>query len=119
MKIVFDLENQEEKSNSIIKRRTQNLTAIVFTFIFLEALIYDYCATFTSDNFVKKYIDKLDFISKWVLIPKFVSGSQFPTDSQSFEYLQRLKKERNDLMHFKNEYQIFVDNFFKEIRRKL
>lgn len=50
---------------------------------------------------MKKYVDKLDFLSKWVLIPKLITGKDFPTDSQAYELLVKLKKARNDLVHFK------------------
>jgi hypothetical protein len=50
---------------------------------------------------MKKYVDKLEFLSKWVVIPKIVTGKQFPTDSQAFELLGKLKKTRNDIVHFK------------------
>ena len=58
----------------IIKRFHQRDTTVVFLHLFLKAVIYDYGAINTSDSYMKKYIDKLEFLSKWVVIPKLVTG---------------------------------------------
>jgi hypothetical protein len=44
--------------------------AVVMTALFLEAYIFDYCARRESATFARKYVDQLDPIAKWVLIPR-------------------------------------------------
>ena len=93
--------DEHKRTNLIIKRFHHRDITVVFSHLFLEAIIYDYGAINTSDSYMKKYVDKLEFLSKWVVIPKIVTGKQFPTDSQAFELLGKLKKTRNDIVHFK------------------
>ncbi len=77
-------------------------TATIFAALCLEAFIYDFAAMAFSDTFVQKYLDKLDFVSKWVVIPKLVLGKDFPRDSQAFEYLVKLRTARHKLIHAKS-----------------
>lgn len=77
--------------------------SITFAAMCLEAFIYDYAATYFTDTYAKNYLQDIDFVSKWVVVPKLVTGKDFPTDSQAFEQLQKLRKERNDLVHYKSK----------------
>jgi hypothetical protein len=112
--------DNNEITQLMIKRYQCRDISVVFSHLFMEAVIYDYGATNTSDTYMKKYVDKLDFLAKWVVIPKLVTGCPFPTDSKAFELLSKLKKARNDLVHFKtrkradNEKTEGVDNIFSD-----
>ena len=97
----IECQDDEDRTWLVIRRFRCRDIVIVFSHLFMEAVIYDYGATNTSDSFMKKYVDKLDFLAKWVLIPRLVTGTSFPTDSQAFELMNKLKKARNDLVHFK------------------
>ena len=44
----------------------------MFSHLFLEATIYDYGAANLSDSYMKKYVEKLNFLSQWVVIPQLV-----------------------------------------------
>jgi len=96
-------EDNEQRTELILKRLSCRDTVIVFSHLFLEAVIFDYGATNFSDSYIKKYIDKLDILAKWVVIPRLVTGNPFPTDSQAYELLQKLVKARNGLVHFKTK----------------
>ena len=78
-------------------------SAVVFGAMCLEAFIYDYAAAHFSDTYVRNYLDGIDFVAKWVVVPKLVTGKYFPTDSQAFELLKKLCKERNELVHAKSK----------------
>lgn len=78
------------------------LITIVFSAMALESYIYDFAARHTSDTFVQKYLDKLDTVSKWVIIPQMVSGKEFPREGQAFQLLSKLVRERNFLVHYKS-----------------
>lgn len=76
--------------------------AVTFGTMCLEAFIYDYAAHNLTDTYVKNYLDKLDVVSKWVVVPKLITGNDFPRDSKAFEDLRMLIKTRNDFVHSKS-----------------
>lgn len=75
---------------------------IVFTWMSLESLIYDYAAMHFSDSYAQKYLEKLPTMSKLILIPQLVTGKPFPIDGQAYQYLDELKTSRNDLVHYQS-----------------
>ena len=80
-----------------------NMIATIFGALCLESFIYDYAAIHFSDTYTRNYLEKVGFISKWVIIPKLVTGKDFPTASQAFAMLKKLKKTRDDLVHAKSK----------------
>ncbi|MHB9093495.1 MAG: hypothetical protein ACYC21_02390, partial [Eubacteriales bacterium] len=96
-----------------------SITTIVFCALAVEAFIYDYGARNTSDTYIQKYVDKLDTISKWVVIPKLVTGKEFPKENQSFELLSRLVKNRNSLVHHKAVNVEFGSKDFEQKYKKV
>jgi hypothetical protein len=78
------------------------LVALVFAALAVEGYIYDYAARKLTDNFVESHLDKLDVVSKWVVIPKLVTRKDFPKDKQAFSLLKQLVQNRNYLAHNKS-----------------
>jgi hypothetical protein len=91
--------------------------AVLFGAMCLESFIYDYAARGFSDTYVKRYLDRLDLKAKWVVIPKLVTGKDFPTDSKAFQNLQRLVVERNKLAHHKSKPPMSEEEFEKMLRK--
>jgi hypothetical protein len=91
--IMSELEREVFKSVSIV---------IVFSAIAVESYIYDYAARNLSDAYVKKYLDKLDPISKWIIIPRLLTGKEMPRDHRWFELLNKLFQQRNRIVHQKS-----------------
>ena len=87
---------REEASNHVF-------VVVVFASMAVEAFIYDFAARNLSDSFVRKYLDKLNVVSKWVVIPKLVTGKEFPTDNNSFRLLKELISLRNSYVHSKSK----------------
>lgn len=84
-------------------KKTEHLIkAITFGAMCLEAFIYDYAAHNFTDTYVKKYLDKLDVVSKWVVITRLTTGKDFPRESKAFEDLRMVIKARNDFIHSKS-----------------
>lgn len=52
-------------------------------------------------DFVDSHLDKLDALSKWVVIPKIVTGKDFPKDGRAFDLLKQLIANRNYIVHSK------------------
>lgn len=99
---------------------------IVFAMISVEAHIYDYAARHFTDSFVKKYIDKLDPISKWVIVPKLITGKELPRGGEWFQLLKNLVRERNSIIHSKSSEGPYTTEDFhkysakqKEVRTEL
>ena len=40
--------------------------------LFLESYIFDYCARRESGTFARKYVDRLDPVAKWIIIPRLI-----------------------------------------------
>ncbi len=76
---------------------------IVFAAMCLEALIYDYGARNTSDNYFDRYLDHLSPVAKWVVVPQIITGDSINRDGQAFELLQKLFRKINELVHSKSE----------------
>lgn len=76
---------------------------VVFCALALEAFINDYAIKHFSRNYLKKYLDKLGLMSKWIVIPRLVTGSQLDAGSQQMEDLDWLVEQRNLLVHFKSQ----------------
>lgn len=78
------------------------IVACVFTALYFEALIYDYAASCLGDKYVLDHLDKLDFISKWVVIPRLTVGKEIDKSKSAFSSLKRLHRDRNSLVHLKS-----------------
>lgn len=89
----------------------------LFAAMCLESFIYDYAATNFTDTFVRKYLDKLDLVSKWVIVPKLVLGKEYPRYTQAFKYLRNIKKERDKLVHSKSRPELTNEERGKELAK--
>lgn len=101
----------EYHSLSPVKEKSEDycVIALVFAALAIEAYIYDYAAKKLTDNFVRLHLDKLDLVSKWVVIPKLVTGKDFPKDGQAFCLLKQLVKDRNYIVHNKSSKYLKAD----------
>jgi hypothetical protein len=79
-----------------------SLIIIVFSAMAVEAYIYDYAARHLGDVFVKDHLDKLDTLSKWIIVPKLITGRELPRQQKWFELLKKLIKARNSIIHHKS-----------------
>jgi hypothetical protein len=89
--------------NPIEEERDQScVVGCVFTALYFEAFIYDYAATCIGDRYVLDHIDKLDFISKWVVVPRLTVGKEIDKSAIAYASLKRLHRDRNSLVHLKS-----------------
>lgn len=93
--------------NSEIDKRTR--VVIIFCALAVEAFINDYAIDHLSRSYFDNHLDKLDLLSKWVLIPRIVTGSQLEKGNKPIQDLDWLIKHRNKLVHFKSQF-VEVDN---------
>ena len=78
------------------------LIVVIFCATSLEAYINHYAISNLSKNYWKTYLDKLDLFSKWVVIPRIISGTQLDAGSKALQELSWLITLRNKLVHYKS-----------------
>lgn len=90
------------------------IITITFAAMSLESFIYDYTACVLGDEYTKKYIDRLDVIAKWVIVPKIIAGKEIPRNKHCFELLKQTIKLRNNFVHSKSRQfnpELAIDHF--------
>ena len=78
---------------------TAGLKTIVFAAMCIEAAAFDFAATQLSDSYAQRYLDKLDLVSKWVVVPKLICGRSLKESGPSLNALRVLVRARNALVH--------------------
>lgn len=112
-RLLEDAENPEDPSSEYDdllyklvpvedERDAHAYVACVFTAMYFEAFIYDYAASCLGDKYVKDHIDKLDFMSKWIVVPRLIVGKEMDKEKQAYMVLKQLHKDRNALVHLKS-----------------
>jgi len=91
---------------------------IVFAAMALEAYIYDYAARNLSDKYAKDHLDRLDTPSKWLIIPKLITGKEIEENSKAMELLKALVRARNEITHYKSQSIPLVSKRFSEFLGK-
>jgi hypothetical protein len=79
------------------------LIVIVFSAFTLEAYINHYGISCLSRNYFSNYLDKLDLLAKWLVVPRIVTGKRLDPGSQAMQELSWLVALRNRLAHFKSK----------------
>lgn len=92
-----------EFTSTVFALRMYGQNVIVYSAMCLESLINDYCVIRKSKTFFNNYIDKLDTISKWKVVPELMTGNSIPEGHHSFELLKKLFKLRNRMVHPKSK----------------
>jgi hypothetical protein len=78
------------------------LIVVIFCATSLEAYINHYAISNLSKSYLKTYLDKLDLLSKWVVIPRLTTGTQLDAGSSALQDLSWLITLRNKLVHYKS-----------------
>lgn len=76
---------------------------IVFMTMTMETYIYDYSARNLGDSYTMIHLDKMNLISKWIVIPKIITGKEIDNSHDSFGTFKKLVKVRNQITHWKSE----------------
>jgi len=85
------------------------IVVIIFSVSSLEAYINHYAISRLSRNYLKKYLDKLDLLSKWIVLPRIITGKQLDPGSKSVQELRWLINLRNKMVHYKSRKQRIDD----------
>lgn len=84
------------------------IECIVFTALSLEAQIYDFAARYFGDVYVSEHLDKLDLVSKWLVVPKLVTGQELAKNGRAFGFLREVVRYRNSLAHHKSHGMVYT-----------
>ena len=102
-------ESEKSSDNFVDKVAEKNdrigrlvLIVVVFCTTSLEAYINHYATSHLSKNYLKTYLDKLDLLSKWIVIPRITTGTQLDAGSRPLQDLSWLITLRNKLVHYKS-----------------
>lgn len=79
------------------------IQTIVFSGMALEAAAYDLAAIHLDDAYASNYLDKLDLVSKWVVIPSLICGKSLNANGPAINALRTLVRARNSLVHHKSQ----------------
>lgn len=115
-----DTSDMHEGEKSELSRKTTKhaIKAIVFASMCVESAINNYAGTQLGDNYAGKHLDKLNVISKWVVIPKLVCGKSIDKSGPAFNALGKLIKARNSLVHNKSRELNPADSNLKQTLEK-
>ncbi|MBN1364987.1 MAG: hypothetical protein JW976_09310 [Syntrophaceae bacterium] len=106
-KNIDSIELRKIESHPIFQKiwqlRVFGYTTIIFSTMCLESLINDYGIINTSVKHFTNYLDKLDLISKWIILPKIICGQSIDTNGKGFELLKKLVSYRNKMVHPKSK----------------
>ncbi len=102
-----DLDDASCSEYEDVRRQRSASTAsavitIVFASMCLEAAIYDYAAWHLGDDYVQTNLDKMDLVSKWLVVPRLVAQREIPIGRPSHDHLKTLVRLRNGLVHKKS-----------------
>ena len=79
------------------------MVVVIFSALSLEAYINNYAINRLSKNYFTKYLDKLNPLAKWIIIPRITTGRQLDTGFKVIQDLSWLFSLRNDLVHYKSK----------------
>jgi hypothetical protein len=84
------------------KLRKGTIKSLIFLSIFLESYINDLSGLVLGDRYSREHLDKLDLISKWIIIPRLITGTEIDKSKSFYEKLKELIKLRNMFVHHKS-----------------
>lgn len=102
IKTLGDVEYSESLEILELDSYNAGLQTIVFSAMTFEATIYDFAAMHLGDDYVRSYLDKLDLMSKWVIVLRLVSGVELRKGDAPYGTLKNLIVARNHLVHSKS-----------------
>lgn len=84
------------------RKAANGIKTIVFSAMAIEAAVFDLAAIQLGDKVVTIYLDKMDLLGKWMIVPRLICGRSLREDSPALNALRGLVKARNALVHHKS-----------------
>jgi hypothetical protein len=86
-----------------LQMQRQAIVAIVILVQALEAFI-NVQASKRLSSAITESVDRLSVVSKWLVVTKTVTGTEWDKGQPPFQDFQSLVKTRNDLVHYKPKF---------------
>nr|BFF36357.1 hypothetical protein BACT7_12190 [Tenacibaculum mesophilum] len=80
-----------------------SIEGIIILSSYYEALINEIGRIELGSTYFKKNLDNLKVLVKWEIVLKLIYSKSLQTDSQYYESMIKIIKERNDLVHYKTK----------------
>jgi len=100
---IGEVEYDSELSELSRRCDIAGLQIIVFAGMCFESAIYEHAADHLGDAYVQQHIDKLDILSKWLIVLRLVAGYELRKDQAPYCALKALVSARNRLVHSKSK----------------
>lgn len=85
------------------RKNVAGIKTIVFSAMALEATVFDLAAIHLSDKVAANYLDKMDLLGKWMIVPRLICGRSLTEDGPAINGPKGLVKARNALVHHKSK----------------
>lgn len=82
--------------------RQAGIQTIVFAAMCAEAAVFDLAAIHLGDGYAEQHLDKLDLVSKWVVVPQLICGKSIRLNGSAANSLRAMVKARNFLVHHRS-----------------
>ncbi|WP_232918619.1 hypothetical protein [Pseudomonas syringae] len=69
----------------------------------IEAAVSDLAAIQLDDKIATVYLDKMDLLGKWMIVPRLICGRSLKEEGPAFNSLRGLVRARNALVHHKSK----------------
>jgi hypothetical protein len=67
-----------------------------------EAAVFDLAAIHLGDSYAEQHLDKLDLVSKWIVVPQLICGKSIRLNGPAANSLRAMVKARNFLVHHRS-----------------
>ena len=85
------------------ERKIMNgIKTIVFSAMAIEAAAFEFAGIQLGDKVAEQYLDKMDVVGKWMIVPRLVCGRSLREDGPAINSLRGLVTARNALVHHKS-----------------
>ncbi|RMT13054.1 MULTISPECIES: hypothetical protein [Pseudomonas syringae group genomosp. 2] len=84
------------------RKAANGIKTIVFSAMAIEAAVFDLAAIQLGDRVATLYLDKMDLLGKWMIVPRLICGRSLNENGPAFNSLKGLVKARNALVHHKS-----------------
>lgn len=85
------------------RKNVAAIKTVVFCAMALEAAAFEFATLQLGERLAKNYLDKLDVVGKWLVVPRLVCGRSLNEDGPAINGLKGLVKARNALVHHKSK----------------